>query len=234
MIRRGVMLGATTFEWVQVFAASMGVIVAGLVAFMPYARRPKLRIREDRQRAELVVESSAMGTMPHVRLLVTNTRWRRAAQGTRVIVEGFRERRAPDTTFRTLGHPSLQWPSTDQVTAQTNALTVFAGGARPITLGYFIRAWPDGGDLRYPILATNPTVQFPESHWARTQDYAKGWTLRVAPQARYRPRHQREPRQTSGRRRGLHRSSSRRRRGWEGATVRGRYRLGRGSCTGGH
>jgi len=129
------------FEWVQVIAASTGVVVAGLVAVMPYARRPRLSIEEDRDRSNSRVESSQLGGLPHVRLLVTNARRRRAAQGARVLVEGYTPIAAHAATLTTLGHPSLEWPSSSDAAA--GAVTVFGGGARPITLGYFVRVHRD-------------------------------------------------------------------------------------------
>lgn len=139
----------TTFEWAQLVAATAGVVIAGLVAFMPYARRPKLSIEEDRDRSNSRVElSTALGGLPHVRLLVSNAKRRRAAQGVRVLVEGYTVVGSHAAVLTTLGHPSLDWPSTGE--APTGAVTVFAGGARPITLGYFVRVRRDqAGDLHY-------------------------------------------------------------------------------------
>jgi hypothetical protein len=75
MIRATTMITAATFlEWAQVIGALLAVGVAGLVAFMPYARRPKLTIEEERDRANSRVESSKLGGLPHVRLLVSNAR----------------------------------------------------------------------------------------------------------------------------------------------------------------
>jgi hypothetical protein len=141
------MIAATLFEWAQFITALLAVGIAGLVAFMPYARRPKLRIEEERDRANSRVESSDLGGLPHVRLLVSNARGRRAAQGARVLVEGYTEVAAHEATFVTFGHPSLQWPTASDVDAA--AVTVFGGGARPITLGYFVRAWRDQDGLHY-------------------------------------------------------------------------------------
>jgi hypothetical protein len=136
------------FEWAQLLAAATGVVIAGLVAFMPYARRPKLSIEEDKDRSNSRVESSALGGLPHVRLLVTNAKRRRAAQNVRVLVEGYTPIAAHAATLTTLGHPSLEWPSASDAAA--GAVTVFGGGARPITLGYFVRVHRDpAGVLQY-------------------------------------------------------------------------------------
>jgi hypothetical protein len=149
MIRATSMITAATFyEWAQVVGTLLAVGVAGLVAFMPYARRPKLTIEEERDRANSRVESSQLGGLPHVRLLVSNARGRRAAQGARVLVEGYTSLADPEAMFVTFGHPSLEWPSASDV--DSGAVTVFGGGARPITLGYFERAWRDQeGELHY-------------------------------------------------------------------------------------
>jgi hypothetical protein len=165
--RRSVADSVSTFEWAQLVAAAAGVAIAGLVAFMPYARRPRLSIEEDLDRSNSRVESSGLGGLPHVRLLVSNARGRRAAQGTRVLFQGYRMVAADTTTLVTLGHPSLEWPTASDVGG--GAVTVFGGGARPITLGYFLRAWrDDDGEL----------------HYVRERDYRSGeaevaWYLRL-------------------------------------------------------
>lgn len=140
-------------SWVdvaQAMTAAAGLLVAGLVAFMPYARRPRLSIEEDQDRSNSRVEASQMGGLPHLRLLVSNAKRRRAAQGTRVIVEGYTVQGSHQAAPTTLGHPSLEWPSTREDETLTGAVTVFAGAKRPITLGYFVRARRDAeGALHY-------------------------------------------------------------------------------------
>ena len=121
----------------QTLLAVLGIVVAALVAFMPYARRPRLGIEEDTDRIQSRVELSGMGGLPHVRLLVANAKRRRAAHGTRVIVEGYRRQDDPYAALTTLGHPSLGWPSAPEA-SETAAVTVFAGGTRPITLGLLL------------------------------------------------------------------------------------------------
>ncbi len=136
------------FEWAQVLAVATGVVIALLVAFMPYARRLRLRIEEDRDRSNSRVESSGLGGLPHIRLLVSNAKGRRAAQGACVLVEGYTVVGSHQPALTTLGHPSLQWPSASDEIVTT--ATVFGGGARPITLGYFVRVQRDpAGDLAY-------------------------------------------------------------------------------------
>ena len=148
MIRASMVIAATAFEWAQLVGAAFAVVVAGLVAFMPYARRPRLGIEEDKDGSNSRVESSDdLGGLPHVRLLVTNRKWRRAAHGTRVLVEGYTPTTAHAATLTTLGHPSLEWPSAPD--ADAGAVTVFGGGVRPITLGYLVlmRRDPNDGKL---------------------------------------------------------------------------------------
>jgi hypothetical protein len=62
----------------------------------------------------------------------------------------------------TLGHPSLEWPSASDVDG--GAVTVFGGGARPTTLGHFVRARRDAeGGLQY----------------VHERDEAEAWYLRL-------------------------------------------------------
>lgn len=86
----------------------------------------------------------------------------------------------------TLGHPSLDWPSTGEAAA-TAAVTVFAGGTRPITLGYFIRVRRDpstGALLRPTLIDDDQGRDFPgPPHYARDADFddeSEGWYLRLA------------------------------------------------------
>jgi hypothetical protein len=81
-----------------------------------------------------------------------------------VIVEGYRRQGEPVGEFTTLGHPSLLWPSASEIA--TAAVTVFAGGRRPITLGLLTRTeWRAGGGLIIPEGGLY-------SHHARDVDYA--------------------------------------------------------------
>jgi hypothetical protein len=171
----------TWIEWAQVVGATAGVVIAGLVAFMPYVRRPRLTIKEDLDTANSRVEASAMGGLPHVRLLVANAKRRRAAQGTRVLVEGYTR---AGSELTTLGHPSLDWPSAGEAAASA-AVTVFAGGARPITLGYFIRVRREQGRLLRPHrVDPQGTPMYTLPHYARPRDYddgdAEGWYFKLA------------------------------------------------------
>lgn len=140
----------TWVDAAQVVTAAVGLIVAGLVAFMPYARRPKLGIEEDADRSNWRVEASPLGGLPHLRLLVSNAKRRRAAQGARILVEGYTIQGSHAAAPTTLGHPSLEWPSTREDAAGTGGVTVFAGAKRPITLGYLVRVRRDAdGELHY-------------------------------------------------------------------------------------
>jgi hypothetical protein len=72
-----------------VAGALAGVTVAALVAVMPDAGRPRLSLVEDRDKAHSAVESTPVGGMPYLRVLVANRGGRRAAQNTRVQAEGY-------------------------------------------------------------------------------------------------------------------------------------------------
>ena len=160
--------GVSWVDAAQVGTAAVGLLVAALVAFMPYARRPRLRIEEDEDGSNSRVETSPLGGLPHVRLIVANARGRRAAKGTRVLVQGFTVQGSHQAAPTTLGHPSLEWPSTREDEARTGAVTVFAGAERPITLGYFLRVRRDAED---------------ELHFIRERDYKPGeadaWYLKL-------------------------------------------------------
>jgi hypothetical protein len=150
-------LAASTSGWSKagniaiVFAALGGTVVAGLVAFMPYARRPRLSLVEDTDKIHSHVEKTPQGRLPYLRVLAKNSKRRRAAQGTRVLVEGYRPLVDPGARMTTLGNPSLGWPSAPEAD-QTAAVTVFAGGRRPIGLGKLIRVHLDEeGKLVRPI-----------------------------------------------------------------------------------
>ena len=140
--------GTTWIDVAQVVAAGAGIAVAGLVAFMPYVRRPRLSIAEDPERVQSRVETTNVGELPHVRLLVANKRRRRAAQGTRVAVEWYQPRSGPKVS---LAHPFLGWPSTREAEA-TGSVVVFAGGHRPVSLGQLIRVrLADDGAIARPV-----------------------------------------------------------------------------------
>jgi hypothetical protein len=131
----------------QVVAAGAGIVIAALVAFMPYVRRPRLSITEDAERVHSRVEDTPAGQLPHVRLLVGNAKRKRAAQGTRVLVEWYQARNGKRVS---LAHPSLGWPSAPEAEA-TSAVVVFAGGHRPVSLGRLIRVLvEDDGTMRRP------------------------------------------------------------------------------------
>jgi hypothetical protein len=128
--------GTTWVDVAQVVAAAAGIAIAGLVALMPYARRPKLSLVEDPERIQSRVERTDLGGLPHIRLLVANAKRRRAAQGARVLVEWYMRR---DGSGReSLAYPTLSWPSVGGE-AEAGSVVVFAGGQRPIALGRFIR-----------------------------------------------------------------------------------------------
>jgi hypothetical protein len=133
------MLAASALsDWAQVAVAGVGLVVAALVAFMPYARRPRLSLVEAPHKTHSRVESTPLGPMPFVRILAGNSKRRRAAHGTRVLVEGYRPLADRAAQLTTLGHPSLGWPSAPEA-ASTAAVVIFAGGFRPLGLARLIR-----------------------------------------------------------------------------------------------
>jgi len=172
----------TWIDWATVVAAATGILVAALVAVMPFARRPEVKIEEDADRANSRVEATDRGGLPHVRLLVANSKRRRSAQETRVLVEGYAVVGSHQPAMTTLGHPSLEWPST----AEGAAVTVFAGGVRPVTLGYFIRVRRNerGAMLRPTGLDEHGRHVRGLPHYARAPDYgrddAEGWYFKLA------------------------------------------------------
>jgi hypothetical protein len=119
----------------QAVGALAGIVVAGLVAFMPFARRPRLSVIEDTDRVHSRAEKTPVGLLPHVRLLVRNSKRRRAAQGTRVLIEWYQPRGGARVS---LANPSLGWPSAPE-SEVTGTVVVFAGGSRPVSLGRLIR-----------------------------------------------------------------------------------------------
>jgi hypothetical protein len=168
--------GTSWIDVAQVGTAAIGILIAALVAFMPYARRPRLSLEEDEDRVQSRVEETPVGSLPHVRLLVANKRWRRAAQGTRVFLEWY----APQNGERvSLAYPWLGWPSAPE--AATGSVVVFARGRRPVSLGKFIRVgadtdgtlWrpetysltvgPPGGPRTFPHI--EPMSGFVATHW---------------------------------------------------------------------
>lgn len=159
MIPAALGIAGETTNWTRigdistVVTAVLGAVIAALVAYMPYVRRPRLLLRDDEDRTQSAVEETPYGEIPYVRILAGNKRGRRAAQGTRVMVEGYRSLSEDGAPMKTLGHPSLGWPSAPEAN-ETASVTVFAGGYRPIGLGRLVRARLDpSGDLARPAPA---------------------------------------------------------------------------------
>jgi hypothetical protein len=131
-------------SWVdtaQVVAAVFAVLAAIAIPATAYLRRPSVRLTEKGAARHSRVEGNDVALL---RLVVENPRRRRAARGTRVIVEGYRRSDQRDDELVSLANPSLGWPSAIEGTA--GAVTVFSGTGRPIGLGRFARArrYPDG------------------------------------------------------------------------------------------
>lgn len=120
----------------QIVAAVFAVLAAIAIPLTAYRRRPHVRLTEDGAKRHSHVEADGVG---YLRLVVANKRRRRAARGTRVIVEGYRLQTDPETELVSLSHPSLRWPSAVEAAAEAT-LTVYSGSSRPIGLGQFVRA----------------------------------------------------------------------------------------------
>lgn len=74
-----------------------------------------------------------------VRLVVANEPDRRAARGTRVVVDRYWPIDDP-TAIKTIGSPSLGWPSaTDAV---DGSVVIFAGSSRPVDFGILVQHLP--------------------------------------------------------------------------------------------
>lgn len=132
-------------DWALVVTAVAAVLTAAGVPLSTYLRRPKLRLTETDAARHSHVESDGLA---YLRLAVENAPHKRAAHGTRVIVEGYRRQGEAEEELRSLAHPSLGWPSA--VEARTDAtvaaVTIHSGSGRPIDFGRFIRARRTAGD----------------------------------------------------------------------------------------
>jgi hypothetical protein len=119
--------------------AIAAVLIAAAVPATGYIRRPKLQITERDARRHSQVESDGLG---YLRLVVENAPRRRAAHGTRVIVEGYRRQGDSERELRSLAHPLLGWPSAVEAMTEATvaAVSVYSGADRPIDFGHFIRA----------------------------------------------------------------------------------------------
>jgi hypothetical protein len=173
---QAVLEDATTFlDVIQVSTAALGIAIAGLVALMPFLRRPRLSIQEDTARIHSRLESTDRGKVPHLRLLAGNAKWKRSAKEARILVEGYQRRGSADTV--SLAYPSLGWPSAPEA-SETAAVTIFAGGFRPVGLARFIRVRLDAqGQIMRPHAvdaAGRPVPGFP--HYPDDAD-ATGWYL---------------------------------------------------------
>lgn len=121
--------GPSVADWAQVAIAVAVALIAAAIPLSAYLRRPAVYLSEKGARLESHVEASEI---PYVRLLVGAKRWHRTAKGTRVTVVAYRQRRA--STWTSLAHPALGWPS---IQAPEAAVTLHAGTRRPVGLGRF-------------------------------------------------------------------------------------------------
>jgi hypothetical protein len=119
-----------------------GVIFPVALAAVYFAFRPAVTVVADKHQVYSRVDA---GGAPNVRLLVHNTPvlwWlhRRAARGSRVLVESYRSVDDSESSRVTLGSPSLDWWSAPD--ADAGSLTVFPGPGRPIDLGTLVKGDP--------------------------------------------------------------------------------------------
>jgi hypothetical protein len=118
-------------------------------------RRPRLSLRDD----EFAVHSRVEGnTQPYLRLVVWNEEGRRAAVGTRVLVQGYRERDADTDQLTTIGSPPLGWPSA--LDAVDESVVIFGGSGRPLDFGRLNRVMHEpSGLLLKKVVDTNPPTR---------------------------------------------------------------------------
>jgi hypothetical protein len=147
------------FDWAQVAAAAFAAGAALAIPVTAYRRRPSLKLTEKEATRHSRVEGDERA---YLRLLVSNERRHRAAQGTRVLVEGYRRQSESESELVSLAYPALEWPSER---ADEPTVTVYAGAGRPVGLGKFVRArrTPEGrliqGSGGAISLTTRPTTR---------------------------------------------------------------------------
>jgi len=90
-------------DWAIVTAVA-AVLIPAAVPLSAYVRRPKLRLTEKDAARHSHVESDGLA---YLRLVVENAPRKRAAHGTRVIVEGYRQLGESEDEFHSLAHPLL-------------------------------------------------------------------------------------------------------------------------------
>jgi hypothetical protein len=160
-------------HWDWAVGAEVGTALGTtLLAFATFVlaygvRKPRLSLRDD----EFATHSRVEGNeAPYLRLMVWNDEGRRAATGTRVLVQGYRNRDA-DTDQITIGSPSLGWPSAQE--AVDESVVIFGGSGRPLDFGELKRVKYDGTGLREQVLVNTEPPSLvvvhrpddPESEW---------------------------------------------------------------------
>lgn len=161
------MIGLTTGEWIEV-AVAVGTIALAGAAFAQI-------IAERRSRPDLSLELDSDGTqtrlegepprIPWIRLMVRNAPGRRAARGTRVLVDHYRERYTTAPVVSLAG-PELGWPSTQL--AEGEGAVVFGGTARPLDFGA-LGTGPSGGSRGnlLNLMGTRQPLRQGERWWFR-------------------------------------------------------------------
>jgi type II secretory pathway pseudopilin PulG len=111
-------------------------------------RRPSLALTDDRG-LHSRVETDRVA---YVRVVVSNEPERRAARGTRVLIDRYWPVDDP-SKVTTLGSPSLGWPSATAESADASVV-VFAGASRPVDFGVLLQHEP--GTAFEPVNPFNP------------------------------------------------------------------------------
>ena len=155
------MVGLTTGEWIEL-AVAIGTIALAAAAFTQMfaevRSRPDLTLELDTDDIQTRLEGPGM---PWIRLMVRNRKRRRAATGTRVLVDQYREK-ASRASPVSLAGPELGWPSTHL--AEGEGPVVFGGTARPLDFGALGAGRIDGPRGNVMSLMQTPET-LPDGYW---------------------------------------------------------------------
>jgi hypothetical protein len=155
----------------QLVTAVGALLTATLVAWLPHHRRPSLSLAEDVERIHSRVEGDGV---PYIRILACNKRGKRAAKGTRVVLEGYR--RADETRLTSLASPLMTWPSATEA-VESATVVVLPGGRRPVSLGRLIRTPTDSHGRPALTLVTNDKGEQGLRYSHQPDDPAAIWML---------------------------------------------------------
>jgi hypothetical protein len=126
------LMASSTLEALQVVAAIGAVLAAVAIPLTAYARRPRLSIGP---RADVRLAGGVYLGLPEQELraylTVMNERYRRAAQGARVVVDSVWPAANPSDRHD-LSHPELLWANANP---RSNEAILFPGGSQTVELG---------------------------------------------------------------------------------------------------